>query len=146
MPEESCHGRAASTPDDTGQSRQQRIKEILAAFLSGVAADRAKHRQKLLADHPGLAEELAPFLEDHDWTEPLAQSPRRSAAVSPYPSHDEAAPGDRAFPSLNVVALAEQTCDLDSISPGRKPGRSLPCRYGDYELTEEIGRGGMGIV
>src|SRR5262245_44693011 len=104
----------------TDADREQRLYEVLASYLEAAEAGRAPSRAELLARHPELAGELASFL---DARERLAQ------AVPPPP----APPAET--PTLAHPAAAATPPPLDTV------------RYvGDYELLEEIARGGMGVV
>jgi WD40 repeat protein len=94
--------------------RDQRLHEVLAAYLQAVEAGEAPDRRELLARHPGLADELAAFFADHDKLRQLA---------------DPAGDG--------------------TLAPGETSAAGAPptVRYfGDYELLEQIARGGMGVV
>ncbi|HKI33191.1 MAG TPA: serine/threonine-protein kinase [Gemmataceae bacterium] len=74
----------------------------------------------MLARHPNLADELRSFFADHDAAARLA--PPQAAAPSEAPT---LAPG----------------------APAAAPPVGTTVRYfGDYELLEEIARGGMGVV
>jgi WD40 repeat protein/tRNA A-37 threonylcarbamoyl transferase component Bud32 len=95
----------------------QRVDAIIAAYIEAVEAGRAPDRQELLARHPELAGELAAFFADHDKVRHLAEPLRADAEPQTLP------------PRETVHA----------------PGTVL--RYfGDYELLEELARGGMGVV
>ena len=88
--------------------REQRLDEIVAAYLDELQAGRTPDRQDLLQAHPDLAAELLAFFKDNDQLDGLTAPLRRAALVG----------GEDAL------------------------GRNI----GDYEIVEEIARGGMGIV
>src|SRR5947209_615013 len=99
--------------------REQRLYEVLASYLEAAEAGRAPSRAELLARHPELAGELASFLDARE---------RLTQAVPPPPAPPAGAP------TLAHPAAAAPP-PLDTV------------RYvGDYELLEEIARGGMGVV
>jgi WD40 repeat protein len=103
----------AAQPNDSAE-RDQRLHEVLHAYLQAVDAGQAPDRQELLRRHPELADDLRAFFADQD------QLARLAAAAATVP------PGQPA-----------------TLTPG--PGTKV--RYfGDYELVEEIGRGGMGVI
>ena len=104
----------------TTGSDDGRVNEVIAAYLREADAGRTPDRAELLARHPDLADELRSFFAGHD----QACCPRR-------------APGGR--PKRRP-----------QVPPGEAPAAAAPLRtvryFGDYELLEEIARGGMGVV
>src|SRR3954447_1670365 len=116
-----------SSEHNGASERERRLDEVLGAYFEALAAGRAPDREALLVEHPDLAPDLVRFFADQDavdrWTEPLrpmAQAALAAALAAALPS----SPGEEA----------------------RSPsGAPLPS-VGPYELLEEIGRGGMGVV
>jgi eukaryotic-like serine/threonine-protein kinase len=102
--------------DDSAGDR--RLEAVLHAHLQAVDAGRAPDRDALLRQHPEFATELAAFFADHDQLKRLA----------------EPAPVAEA-PTLAADAVGLPSPALGSVR-----------YFGDYELLEEIARGGMGIV
>ena len=100
------------------------MNQVIAAYLQAVQAGQAPDRQELLARHPELAAELMSFFADQD----------RFQAV--------AAPLQAALPAAPAAP--------PTLAPGEAPADGAGPRvvryFGDYELLEEIARGGMGIV
>jgi hypothetical protein len=101
--------------------REQRLHEVLAAFLAEVEAGRSPDREALLRQYPDLSAELRAFFTDHDRMRRVAAPVRALAAT----------------PSAPLPAATE------TVPP---PGVIRVRYFGDYELLEELGRGGMGIV
>jgi WD40 repeat protein len=89
----------------------------VADYLAALQAGQVPDRQAILERHPDLAAELRGFFADHDAFQELG-SPLKPADLG-------------------------RTVGLEGHGLG--PGRTV--RYfGDYEVQEEIARGGMGIV
>jgi hypothetical protein len=113
-----------STQSADGAAREQRLDEVVTAYLKAVEAGQTPDRQELLACHPELAVELAEFFKAQDrvsrWVAPL-----RAVKPAAQPAGGVTRPPGAAAPPA--------------------PGRSVSY-LGDYELLEEIARGGMGIV
>jgi hypothetical protein len=113
----------STSPDNSG--REVRLDELIASWLEAVEAGQAPDREVWLAQHPDLAEELRAFLDNHD----------RMARVG--------AP-------LRALAPAEAPAAQGlTVAPTESPADPLlgKVRYfGDYELLEEVARGGMGVV
>jgi WD40 repeat protein/tRNA A-37 threonylcarbamoyl transferase component Bud32 len=106
-------------------AQEQRVNEVLFAYLKAVEAGEKPDQQQWLARYPELADELASFFADQDQLEGLA-APLR--AVLPP-----------------VCPAAATPVPADTVTIGSPPQREVR-RFGDYELLEEIGRGGMGVV
>jgi WD40 repeat protein len=106
--------------------REIRLNEIIDAYLRAVDCGQTPDRQDLLARHPDLAPELMAFFADQDRfrgpAEPLQPlGPATGAAV-------------------DALTLPPPQ------SSGASPLLGKAHSFGDYELLEEIARGGMGVV
>src|SRR5437763_16332437 len=105
-----------STPGPHPSTGTSLLGDVIAAYLQAVERGECPDRQALLAAHPGLAGELAAYFADLDRMDRLA-APLRMG-------------------------------DAETVGLGEGRGDPLPVvRYvGDYELLEEVARGGMGVV
>jgi WD40 repeat protein/tRNA A-37 threonylcarbamoyl transferase component Bud32 len=111
--------------------REESVNEAIADFLDAAAAGRAPDPYEFIARHPEIAAELQAFFADREqfkeFALPVLPAARRPAQPDKEP--------ERAAPTL---------------APGEaRPagGRLGTVRYfGDYELLQEIARGGMGVV
>src|SRR5947208_1564986 len=101
--------------------RDKRLEDVLAACVE--ALEQGAKPQELLARYREFAVEPAAFFGDRERLEQLAQPLR---ALAP------------------AAAAADTTVGFgESVAAGPPPGTTV--RYfGDYELLEEIARGGMG--
>src|SRR5216683_71563 len=108
------------TPQSEKSERERRLDEVITAYLKAVEAGQKPNRDEWLARHPHLVIELAAFLDAQDQVNRFAGSIRAPDAwdAPTLPPQPDAAQGP-----LGVVRY-----------------------FGDYELLEEIARGGMGVV
>jgi hypothetical protein len=113
----------STSPDHAG--RETRLDELIAAYLEAVEAGRAPDRDEWLARHPDLADELRRFFVNHDRMAQVGEPLRVAAAVEP--------------PTSEAATLAPG-------APATDPALGKVRYFGDYELLEEIARGGMGVV
>jgi WD40 repeat protein/tRNA A-37 threonylcarbamoyl transferase component Bud32 len=100
--------------------REDRINAIIADWLRAADAGQTPDRDALLARHADLADELRSFFADHDRAQQLAPPAAESLAEAPTPA---------------------------PVGTAAAPATRTTVRYfGDYELLEEVARGGMGVV
>jgi hypothetical protein len=111
-------------PNETGRDGpDERFGEVLAAYLEAVDAGWAPSRRAFLERYPTWRPHLEAFFATHDEVDALAAPFRSDTACSVPPPHSGEPP----------------TVIIDV-------GSALPRSFGDYELEEEISRGGMGVV
>ncbi len=103
--------------DPSSGSQHDPLDAIIAGYLQQVESGAVPDREALLAGHPDLADRLRAFFADYDRLDRQAGELR----LSPDPQRTTGA----------------------STEPGAVPRVRY---FGDYELLEEITRGGMGIV
>src|SRR5262245_22829349 len=109
---------------DDPASRDRRLQDVLQAYLQAVDAGQRPDTGAVLARHPDLADELSAFFADQRKLDELARSLQGHGPTLP--------PADR--PTLG---------GREAPASGGLLGK---VRYfGDYELLEEVARGGMGV-
>jgi len=128
------------TPEPTDySSREQQLDKILAEYIQAIEAGQTPDKQGFLARYSEFAVELEEFFADQE---------RLNRMAAPFqPIGDAAA-------DVPEPGLQGQTTVEPAAAPTIAPGTSSPLlqvgtkvRYfGDYELLEEIARGGMGVV
>ena len=108
----------SDTASSSGAAESVRLAELVDELLADARSGGPIKVEQLAANHPDLADELREL-----WA---------VAALA-----DEF--GSQSAVSSNDVE-AERAANIDSF------GESFPKAIGDYELFEELGRGGMGVV
>ncbi len=107
--------------------REQRLQDVLAAYLQAVEAGQQPDRDEWLTKHPEVAAELRSFFANQDdfarLAEPLSAAPKPSMSPAEMPT---LAPSSDGFPVREVGERVRY--------------------FGDYELLEKIASGGMGVV
>src|SRR5437879_3085384 len=111
--------------DPRPSGREERVNQAIADYLGAQEAGQRPDPDEWLRRHPDLAGDLASFFADKAqfecFTDPFRPaSAYRSAAPSPTLPFSEPGPSSEEPPARR--------------------------RLGDYELLEELGRGGMGVV
>jgi outer membrane protein assembly factor BamB/tRNA A-37 threonylcarbamoyl transferase component Bud32 len=106
--------------------RERRLQEVLVAYIEAAEAGQSVDRDALVARYPEFAGELSEFFAGRAGIERLAE-PLRARAPAPPNSAD----------------TGSQAPTLAPAGPSAATG---PGSFGDYELLEEIARGGMGVV
>ncbi len=105
-------------------SRAGQVQTILHAYLQAVDAGQAPDRAALVREHSEVAGELREFFADQEKLDRLGQSLHRGHPLDGAMTLPPSEAGNSMCPELT---------------------RSLK-HFGDYELHEEIARGGMGVV
>ena len=106
-----------TTPNDPTMSHDS-LDAVIAAYMLAVEAGDVPNRQELLDQHPEHADALRAFFADLDRMDRVASPLRIADGLEATGAAD--ANGHTALPTVRY--------------------------FGDYELLEEIARGGMGIV
>lgn len=103
-------------------SREQRLNSIVHDYLQAVDAGRRPDPAEIIGRHPEFADELRDFFADQHQMDRFAQSMNRARA------------GERTIGTGHTGDTA-----AEHVMPRIR-------YFGDYELLEEIARGGMGVV
>ena len=108
--------------------REQRLDQVLGSYLEAVDSGQAPARQELLCRHPDLRPELEAFFAEQDKLDCLTE-PLRAVAQA----------------TCNQLTT-DQTPSPDAERPAGFPDEVAGITVGDYQLLEELGQGGMGVV
>jgi WD40 repeat protein/tRNA A-37 threonylcarbamoyl transferase component Bud32 len=129
----------SSSETDSSQDNP-RLNEILARYLQALESGQPIDREQFVREHSEFADELREFFADKSQIDELAghSEPHSPAAACPIdaPTLPPESATQRDAPTLDLVATR-------NAAP--RPG-AIVRYFGDYELLEEIARGGMGVV
>jgi serine/threonine protein kinase len=115
---------------------EQRLGEVLAAYLEAIDAGWAPDREEFLRRYPDLVPELEAFFQNQD------QVGRLIHTLSP-----PGPPAGRDRANAGRWAPADSpTLPYDEAPPATDLHLDQFRYFGDYEIVEEIARGGMGVI
>jgi serine/threonine-protein kinase len=123
-------------PNDSfdASARDDRVNEVIAAYLHARQAGQAPDSQEWLRRHPEITAELAEYFADQEQFDRLA-APLQGAFVRSAGFSPSAPPRAEA-----------RTTNMDATTPD-SPSPQVPApRLDNFGDLEEIGRGGMGVV
>jgi eukaryotic-like serine/threonine-protein kinase len=120
------HGAAETAP-----VAENRLDEVIAGYLLALSRGNVPDRKVLLEQNPDLAEELQEFFDDHDWMLQFTGGPDLA---------------EESHPSLGTTIIAGRASGRGRPRSGGTDGDEPRGSFGDYDLLEEIGHGGMGVI
>jgi serine/threonine-protein kinase len=106
--------------------REERFGEIAFAYLRAREQGQRPDPREWLARHPEFAVELAGFIADQEAVDRLGAPLREIARAAERPSTEDP--------------------DITAPENGDSSPPAAPRSFGDYEVEEELARGGMGVV
>src|SRR5258708_1952316 len=131
-------GASMGSADDNPTMTQERLSDVLAAYLEAVDGGWAPKRESFLGRYPELAFDLAQFFANEDRITGLTGSLNvaipGNSGVRSRESEESETPVFSEPPT--VPQNGSGLLGISSSIPGLR----------DYELLEEISRGGMGVV
>ncbi len=153
--------------------QHDQLNRVIAQYLEAAAAGAAPDRERIIKEHPDLAQALRDFFVAHDRAElPPPAARDRVGHANPVESSGSALPEysygaatkngirrdaptlppapaagtDRSASTADLDCGAEAPSSADSSTLLVGTPRATPSRFGDYELLAEVARGGMGVV
>jgi tetratricopeptide (TPR) repeat protein/tRNA A-37 threonylcarbamoyl transferase component Bud32 len=111
------------------------LEEVIAGYEIDSRSGIAPTREAILAKHPDLREELTAFLAQQTGVDPAIERLRIGRAN--VGSADATGSG---------ATMSFDSTKEDTAATERLPDHALLRQFGDYELFEVLGRGGMGVV
>ena len=118
--------------------REQRVNEVIAAYLEAVDAGETPDPKEFTAAHDDIAAELESFFANRDEFERMAEPLQPGGSEAPMPQPDD--------PTLPPT---DEPTEAPTLGPTETAGVAIGTMlryFGDYELLDEIARGGMGVV
>jgi tetratricopeptide (TPR) repeat protein len=128
-----------------GTDDDSEVVRILDAYLSGIEAGQPADPEKLLADHPALANQLRAYLEMLQLAGRVADNPdaRRELAGSSLLTTLNF--GSDSPPHVHLLELSDEHEPLVMPRSAEMP-HAVGVSLGRYQLQGEIARGGMGAI